>query len=979
VAFRIARAAVEVFLDRSELPADMERLRRDLDASSDAAGRSAGKRVGDGIGRGVGDAPVAAPAQRKGTEAGGKFGDAFSAKVKAALRSLPPAEIDLHDEAAQAKLDFIRQELSALSDQRVGVDISDTDAIARLTALRAELDNLAARSPHVQIKADTAAAAAEIDKFLLGTEAKAEVAGKDSGDKLSSGMAKAVSHNSPLIMAAVGGALAFGAPAVLAGAGALFIGIAAVAAHSSDDLSQTWTNTLNKLQEEFKSVTSVTVPMFQQALHRLGDAIAGMRGQFYDVFSSLGGPIDSLTTGLINLIQNMMPGLVAAVRSAGPVFQGLASLMGSIGTGLGQFFQIIAQHSTAAGQVFSSLGQIIGSLLPILGQLVGAGAELASRILPPLAAVLHVVAGALNAVAPILPVVLAGFLGFKAISMLSGPLDNLAQKLSGMGSIGQTASGALSKFGSALPAVGVGLGLLGAAYESSSQQIDTWAHALLDGGNAAAQAQAQMAQATSFAHTFGSGIMGLVGNLTGYAGALQTAAGASKQTADAAKAMYDAMSPLQQKQQDVTKATNELELAIEKYGPDSGQAAGASVELKQKQDDLALAQGRLEQATHGVTQAMIDQADQARAGISSLFGMQHAQEQQRQAEADLAQAIRDHGAASVQVIDAQNHYAEAIYRSAQANAQYQADMSGLKQGSLEYDQFLNSKLLVTLQDMSGTLTGPTKVAVDRFITQLQNAGVTADTTGGKLDNLGTKSPTPTVNLNAGPFSSILGMVNGAIGNLGAQQPTPTAGLNAAPFQFAAGQTAGTMSYLAHLSANPIAYLTALTRDAEYALNYTARTRYATIYATVAGGAGFMGMAASGGQVGAVVGPGFAGGGIFSGRVFGPGGPRDDMVQAITTAGMPLRVSNREWVINADVSEQQGGRRMAALNAGQADIVPRGRRFADGGTQDAPAGGITVQHLDVHVSGVLDFADPGAARQVAVGVRDALIRLDREQH
>lgn len=59
-----------------------------------------------------------------------------------------------------------------------------------------------------------------------------------------------------------------------------------------------------------------------------------------------------------------------------------------------------------------------------------------------------------------------------------------------------------------------------------------------------------------------------------------------------------------------------------------------------------------------------------------------------------------------------------------------------------------------------------------------------------------------------------------------------------------------------------------------------------------------------------------------GKVRGPGGTKDDK------AGI-YALSNTEWVINAAASAEQGDRKMAALNAGKATIVPDGG-FAKGG-------------------------------------------------
>jgi hypothetical protein len=75
---------------------------------------------------------------------------------------------------------------------------------------------LGASAEDIRIKVDTASASAEIDRFLAETRAKSEVASEETGNKngdlLAQGMRNSLMRNSPLIAAAVGAGLAFGAP-----------------------------------------------------------------------------------------------------------------------------------------------------------------------------------------------------------------------------------------------------------------------------------------------------------------------------------------------------------------------------------------------------------------------------------------------------------------------------------------------------------------------------------------------------------------------------------------------------------------------------------------------------------------------------------------------------------------------------------------------------------------------------------------------
>jgi hypothetical protein len=251
--------------------------------------------------------------------------------------------------------------------------------------------------------------------------------------------------------------------------------------------------------------------------------------------------------------------------------------------------------------------------------------------------------------------------------------------------------------------------------------------------------------------------------------------------------------------------------------------------------------------------------------------------------------------------------------------------------------------------------------------------------GVKLDWLGGITATPTAVLNDNPLQTGIQNSLGWLYRLSGQTAMPSASMNTSPFYSLAQGVGIQMGALNNLKAYPGIFAFADTYSAEQAINFVARPRTAMIY-TQYSGSGFRGPAATGGLVGEVVGRRFADGGAFSGQVHGPGGMFDDLIQAVNEAGQPLRVSNSEWVINGPVSQQQGNAKMAALNAGQADIVPRGRGFADGGTPDPRSGGVTVKQVIVNVNvpaGTAVITDRDIPRTVMTAFQQGMIRLERE--
>jgi hypothetical protein len=330
--------------------------------------------------------------------------------------------------------------------------------------------------------------------------------GDRGGGVLSEGIAAGLVRNSPLIAAAAGGALALGAPLVLAGATALFAGIGAVAAAQSAEVRLAWSNTWNEIQRGAIADSASLIPVFTSMTAQIGQAFERMRPLLRDAFTAVGPQIDVFANSLINATQNALPGLVRAVESGMPVVQGLGNFLESIGRGMSDFFDILAQHAPAAGQAFASLGDIVARLLPTLAELMGQGVELAANVLPLLSGSLSLVLDVVDALGPMMQPLLAGFLAFRTVGAISGVLTtfatglgSIASNLGGMEGAATRAAGALGTFSALLGPISFAVGGSIAAYTIHNQKIqefgDTYLAAmnkLRQGGEAMEQARRQI-------------------------------------------------------------------------------------------------------------------------------------------------------------------------------------------------------------------------------------------------------------------------------------------------------------------------------------------------------------------------------------------------------------------------------------------------------------------------------------------------------
>lgn len=116
--------------------------------------------IRDGVTQGGRTARPAAV--RQGDETAGAFSRALKTRLEAAFRSLPKLQIGADTSEVDADLQAVRVRMETLADKRVGIDISAEDAKAEIKLIEAELTRLGAKHPNVQVRADTAAALAQL-------------------------------------------------------------------------------------------------------------------------------------------------------------------------------------------------------------------------------------------------------------------------------------------------------------------------------------------------------------------------------------------------------------------------------------------------------------------------------------------------------------------------------------------------------------------------------------------------------------------------------------------------------------------------------------------------------------------------------------------------------------------------------------------------------------------------------------------------
>ena len=478
----------------------LTKLRAQVEPPAARLGDDIGRIMGRGISTGVaasiidglvkGGSAARAQGKRTAEDFTGQFDRTVRTKIAAALKSLPSGDIKLDDTDAQAKIEQVKAALK-LTDASVKIGARDDEAVATIAALKADLDELAAKSPDIRVRVDTAAAAAE----LLALQTELDLVDKPVKVKVDSSEASKASsdvNKLALGLVAIGPAAipvaAVGAAAFVAlgeSAGVALLAVAGIKREMAEGtpVGKQYSAVLGGLKTDVAGLEDIAA---KAAFPAVGRTVSGLRADMPQLATdtrllagyladAAGHVVHGLAGGFITL-QPAMAFLVREGDRLAADFDRYAN-----GGGLQKFGAWVEQNAPQIGHDLENIGTLVAHLLDAgAGQGVGVLGDIS------------LIAKGLNEIPVgtlkvIVPLVTDTYLAFKGWSLISGWVNS--------------ATGSLSKFTGKAQAAAVASATLTAEGDVGAA-----------GGKAGAGGK-------------GGFLAGLAGGATGAAGALSDLAG----------------------------------------------------------------------------------------------------------------------------------------------------------------------------------------------------------------------------------------------------------------------------------------------------------------------------------------------------------------------------------------------------------------------------------------------------------------------
>jgi hypothetical protein len=310
--------------------------------------------------------------------------------VKKKVSSGKPVQIsaDLDDKLAQAKADeFVAKRRSAV-----------IDLDANIAKLRTKLEELnKKRGTSVEVDADIRKAEAELAALVTRrrtVQLEVHAKTRPAEDEVSRMAARANAQFDALkftgLSVGLPAAAAIGAVGVvgaLAIAGGAFAALGIYAAANTKDVAEAVGSLSDRVQTDVRAMAEPVQGELVAALGDAGHAWDRLEPQVAAAVGAAAPLIRTMTGAATDFAEGAMPGMLASVRRAGPVFEGFRSFADSAGKGLGSFFDNASQGSEGAQQGFTILGGTVQLLEGRLGTLF---ANLANGSAGPLSS-LHVI------------------------------------------------------------------------------------------------------------------------------------------------------------------------------------------------------------------------------------------------------------------------------------------------------------------------------------------------------------------------------------------------------------------------------------------------------------------------------------------------------------------------------------------------------------------------------------------------------------
>lgn len=171
------------------------------------------------------------------------------------------------------------------------------------------------------------------------------------------------------ITAAVGAApMLIGA--ALAAAPLVFAGISAAAILSSKEVKKEFKSLKESVAADIREIAKPMQDEFINIFHRLKDEVSKLKPMLAEGFAKSAPLIDVLTTGILRLTENAMPGLLHAVGAAGPTMQAMSDGLARMGEAITYFFDQMAAHSDIGARGMTAFFDTVNWLIKALADLL---------------------------------------------------------------------------------------------------------------------------------------------------------------------------------------------------------------------------------------------------------------------------------------------------------------------------------------------------------------------------------------------------------------------------------------------------------------------------------------------------------------------------------------------------------------------------------------------------------------------------------
>jgi ABC-type transporter Mla subunit MlaD len=340
------------------LAATVDKMGKQLDSLTGQA-KETGESLGDTEkkAKGLGDTLA---------ETGESAEDAAAALDNAAVST---ERLDREVEEAEASLKRLNREFARTGDKGILIQIRGARAaLAQLRQVRKGLDDVGDEAIEAGRKIGVAMSAQILGR--VGAVLPGALSGVFSKmpPQVQAGVAVAAAAIAVAFSAAFGAAVVAGI-LVAVGGGVLAAGITAAAKHPA--VSKAWSAVGDQARSSLSGFRDAFISPLTRAAGTFGDALKRMGPTLTSIGQLIAPVIDKLAPALADMAENMLPGIVAGVQAATPLFDTIAAHLPTIGTAITKFFNAIAAGAPGAQLFLDHLLRVVELLLPAAGGFFG--------------------------------------------------------------------------------------------------------------------------------------------------------------------------------------------------------------------------------------------------------------------------------------------------------------------------------------------------------------------------------------------------------------------------------------------------------------------------------------------------------------------------------------------------------------------------------------------------------------------------------